>query len=56
MWDLSRQGISSIFVSSELEELAEVCHRILVMKHGTIVEEINHPIEADGLYVRCMEL
>lgn len=56
MWDLSRQGISSIFVSSELEELTEVCHRILVMKHGTIIEELHPAVGADGLYVRCMEL
>ena len=41
MWDLSRQGISAIFVSSELEELAEVCHRILIMKHGTITGEVR---------------
>ena len=34
MWELSRQGISSIVVSSELEELLEVCHRIIVMRYG----------------------
>ena len=31
IWGLSRRGISSIFVSSELEELLEVCHRILIL-------------------------
>ena len=56
MWDLARDGISSIFVSSELEELVEVCHRILVMKNGTIVETIDpDQIDAEGLFVRCME-
>jgi ribose transport system ATP-binding protein len=56
MWDLSRQGISSIFVSSELEELVEVCHRILIMKKGTITGEVRpEEIGADELYVRCME-
>ena len=34
MWEQSRKGISSIFVSSELEELVEVCHRILIMHMG----------------------
>ena len=55
MWDLSRRGVSSVFVSSELEELAEVCHRILVMKKGAIVEELRaEDVTADELYVRCM--
>ena len=40
MWELSTQGISAIFVSSELEELLEVCHRILIMQKGCITGEI----------------
>jgi ribose transport system ATP-binding protein len=56
MWKLSRQGISSIFVSSELEELIDVCHRVLVMKKGRIVEEVDpERLTADQLFVRCME-
>jgi ribose transport system ATP-binding protein len=56
MWDLSRQGISSIFVSSELEELVEVCHRILIMKSGVIVDEVDPAtLQGDDLFVRCME-
>ncbi|MHC4248707.1 MAG: sugar ABC transporter ATP-binding protein [Planctomycetota bacterium] len=55
MWDLSRRGISSVFVSSELEELVEVCHRILIMKQGTIVGEVApEDVTADELTVRCM--
>ncbi|MHC4199968.1 MAG: sugar ABC transporter ATP-binding protein [Planctomycetota bacterium] len=55
MWDLSRRGIGSVFVSSELEELVEVCHRILIMKKGTIVGEVRpEDITADELTVRCM--
>ena len=41
MWAQARKGISSIFVSTELEELLEVCHRILIMRHGKIVDEVN---------------
>jgi ABC-type sugar transport system ATPase subunit len=37
---LSREGLSAIFVSSELEELLEVCHRVLVMRRGRIVAEL----------------
>jgi ribose transport system ATP-binding protein len=56
MWDLSRQGIASIFVSTELEELIEVCHRILIMQNGRIVDVVRaEEIGADELYVRCME-
>jgi len=56
IWDLSRRGISSIFVSTELEELVEVCHRILIMRKGRIVGEVS----ADGLPIQellelCME-
>jgi ribose transport system ATP-binding protein len=56
MWDLSKEGISSIFVSSELEELIEVCHRILIMKHGRIVGEVSaDEVTIDRLYALCME-
>ena len=55
IWDLSRKGISSIMVSSELEELIEVCQRILIMKHGKIVGEVQaSDVTVDELYLRCM--
>ena len=56
MWSLSEEGISSIFVSSELEELIEVCHRVLIMKKGKIVDEVDPAnITSDELFVMCME-
>jgi ABC-type sugar transport system ATPase subunit len=56
MWDLSRQGIGCIFVSSELEELVEVCHRILIMRHGTMVGEVSpEALSVEELVVRCMD-
>ncbi len=56
MWTLSREGISSIFVSSELEELVEVCHRILIMKKGRIIDAVDPAeITSDELFVMCME-
>jgi len=56
MWDLSHEGISSLFVSTELEELIEVSHRILVMKHGQIVDEVQaEEVSIDRLYAMCME-
>jgi ABC-type sugar transport system ATPase subunit len=41
MWEQARKGISTVFVSTELEELLEVCHRILIMRLGRIVAEVN---------------
>ena len=55
IWEQSRKGVSSIMVSSELEELLEVCHRILIMREGRIAKEIfpeNYTIEE--LYSLCM--
>ncbi|MGD0462046.1 MAG: sugar ABC transporter ATP-binding protein [Tepidisphaeraceae bacterium] len=55
MWDLSRDGIGSVFVSSELEELLEVCHRILIMRSGAIIGEVRpEDISVEDLVVRCM--
>jgi len=58
MWEQSRRGVSSIFVSSELEELLSVCHRILIMQGGRITGEVN-PADAttiESLYTMCMEV
>ena len=37
---LADDGVSSIFVSSELEEIAEVCDRVLILRDGRIHEEL----------------
>lgn len=56
MWEQSRKGVSSIFVSSELEELLEVCHRILIMHMGRIIGEVSldDKVTIDMLYAYCM--
>jgi ABC-type sugar transport system ATPase subunit len=55
MWDESRKGVSTVFVSTELEELLEVCHRILIMRHGQIVGEVfPDEINVNELYELCM--
>jgi ribose transport system ATP-binding protein len=55
MWTEARKGISSIFVSTELEELLEVCHRILIMRGGKIVDEVNpDKMNTSELYELCM--
>lgn len=38
---LAENGISIIFVSSELEEIAEVCDRALILRDGHVYEEVK---------------
>jgi ribose transport system ATP-binding protein len=55
MWAQAGKGVSSIFVSTELEELLEVCHRILIMRHGKIADEVNpDQLSTSELYELCM--
>ncbi len=39
--DLARSGLAVLVVSSELEELVGICSRILVMRQGEIVAEVD---------------
>jgi ribose transport system ATP-binding protein len=55
MWNMARRGLGCVFVSSELEELVEVCHRILILRDGKLAGEVNsEAIAADELAIRCM--
>jgi ABC-type sugar transport system ATPase subunit len=55
LWDLSRKGISSVVVSSELEELMDICHRILVMRKGSIVGEVvPQSATLEQLFALCL--
>ncbi len=39
----AREGLAVLLVSSELEELVGLCHRVMVMREGRFVAELNHP-------------
>lgn len=56
IWEQAERGLSSIFVSTEIEELLDVCDRILIMKEGRMVGELD-PAETNltELYAACME-
>lgn len=55
IWEQSRRGVSSIIISSELEELLEVCHRILIMQGGALVGEVRpDELSVEALYSICM--
>ncbi len=56
MYGLSRKGISAIVVSSELEELLDICHRILVMRSGRLVATLDPgSTSIEQLVEACME-
>ena len=56
IWDMSKRGISCIVVSSELEELLDICHRILIMRAGRIVSEVRpSEISLENLFAACMK-
>lgn len=38
--ELADRGVSTVFVSSEIEELTEVCDRILVLRNGRITDDL----------------
>lgn len=53
--DLSEKGIASILISSELEEIVDNCHRIIVLNRGRVVDEYRDgAITAEELYEECM--
>jgi ribose transport system ATP-binding protein len=56
IWDQAEQGLAALFVSTELEEVLEVADRILVMRLGRIVAEVDPTTTTlDALYLLCME-
>ena len=57
MWNMARNGISSVVVSTELEELLAICHRILIMRDGKIQGEVEaKELSVEQLYSLCMEV
>ncbi len=55
VWEQSKHGVASIIVSSELEELIQVCHRVLIMSDGKIKGELcPSEVAVEELYTKCM--
>ena len=49
LWQqLAGEGYALLLVSSEAEELIEVCHRILVMRNGRVVSEFAGEAATEG--------
>lgn len=55
IWEQAKNGLSSIVVSTELEDLVECCDRILILRDGIIADEfINDHLDPKALYASCM--
>jgi len=55
VWSLSRRGIATVVVSSELEELPDLCHRILLMRHGALTGELRaSDVSVEQLLAYCL--
>jgi ribose transport system ATP-binding protein len=61
MHRLSEQGHAILFYSTDTEEMAHLCHRVLVMREGQIADELSGPhiapeaIVAASLHVAAQE-
>ena len=49
------RGAAALFCSSDLEELAQVCHRVLVMRSGRLVGELAGDLSASRIAVATLE-
>jgi ribose transport system ATP-binding protein len=55
IWAQAEAGLSSIVVSTELEDLVECCDRILILRDGRITQEfVNDGLDPKTLYAACM--
>jgi ribose transport system ATP-binding protein len=56
MTRLSREGIGILVVSSEIEELLDICHRILILKNGRLTGTVDAgSIQLDQLFAACLQ-
>jgi ribose transport system ATP-binding protein len=53
---LSREGIGVLVVSSEIEELLDICHRILILQNGRLTGALDAgSIQLDDLFAACIQ-
>jgi ribose transport system ATP-binding protein len=56
MVDLIREGKALLFYSSDTEEMAHVCHRVLIMREGRIAGELaGDEIDAERLVAAALK-
>ncbi|MBV8954070.1 MAG: sugar ABC transporter ATP-binding protein [Solirubrobacterales bacterium] len=47
--DLAREGRAILFYSSDTEEIAHLCHRVLVLREGAIAQELQGEISSEEI-------
>jgi ABC-type sugar transport system ATPase subunit len=52
---LASAGVGVIFVSSQLEEVADVADRVLIMREGRVVEILETPTSENEIMQACIE-
>ena len=50
---LAQTGVAVIIASSDLDEVAQIAHRVLVLREGHLVAEISHPITEAEILRHC---
>ena len=54
--DLAREGLGVIFISSELQEVINVCDEVIVMKEGVITGRLNREeMSEEGILALAMQ-
>ena len=54
--DLAREGLGVIFISSELQEVINVCDKVIVMKEGVITGRLNREeMSEEGILALAMQ-
>ncbi|MCZ7664528.1 MAG: sugar ABC transporter ATP-binding protein [Thermoleophilia bacterium] len=51
--ELATENVAILLATGDLEELVDVCDRVLVMSHGRIVEELNAPLSQEEILAAC---
>jgi len=53
--NLAAEGKALLYYSSETEEIAQLCHRVLVMREGRVISELSGPeASAEGLVAAAL--
>ena len=50
---LAAQGAAVLFVSSDLEEVAHISHRVIVLREGQVAAELQGPVTTAQILERC---
>jgi ribose transport system ATP-binding protein len=53
---LSEEGRTILFYSTDTEEIAHLCHRVLIMREGRIVSELRDPLTPEAIVAAAIRV